>query len=147
MKSNVIAAAIVGLILGVIAELFFAFVDQIPVLSCLAAPIALVVDLGLPILIGALATAWGSRGVTALVDGALAALTAEIASRVFGFCASLLAARSFFFGPRVLLPSVEPAARALFTGLWAIVWLVISVAAAALLGALGAFLYNLSRRR
>ena len=147
MKSNVIAAAIVGLILGVIAELFFAFVDQLPVLGCLAAPIALLVDLGLPVLIGALAAMWGARSVTALVDGALAALTAEILSRLFGFCASVVAARSFFFGPRVLLPSVEPAARALFTGLWAIVWLVVSVAVAALLGALGALLYNLSRRR
>ena len=147
MKSNVIAAAIVGLILGVIAELFFAFVDQLPVLGCLAAPVALLVDLGLPILTGALAAAWGPRGVTALVDGAIAALTAEIVSRVFGFCASLLTARSFFFGPRLLLPSVEPAARALFSGLWAIVWLVVALAAAGLLGALGALLYNVSRRR
>ncbi len=146
MKSNVIAAAIVGLILGVIAELFFAFVDRLPVLGCLAAPMALLVDLGLPTLIGALAAMWGSRGVTALADGAFAALTAEIASRVVGFCASLVAARSFFFGPRVLLPSVEPAARALYTGFWAIIWLVVSIVAAALLGALGAFLYNLSRR-
>ena len=147
MKSNVIAAAIVGLILGVLAELFFAFIDQLPVLGCLAAPIALLVDVGLPILIGALAAAWGPRGVAALVDGALAALTAEIVSRVFGFCASLLAARSFFFGPRLLLPSVEPAARALFTGLWGIGWLVVALVAAVLLGALGALLYNVSKRR
>ena len=147
MKSNVIAAAIVGLILGVIAELFFAFVDQLPVLGCLAAPIALLVDVGLPILIGALAAAWGPRGVTALVDGALAALTAELAGRVFGFCASLLAARSFFFGPRLLLPSVEPAARALFTGLWDIVWFLVSLFITLLLGALGALLYNVSKKR
>ena len=147
MKSNVIAAAIVGLVLGVLAELFFAFLDQLPVLGCLAAPIALLADVGLPILIGALAAAWGSRGVTALLDGGLAALTAEVGSRVFGFCASVLAARSFFFGPRVLLPSVEPAARALFSGLWAIVWLVVALVAALLLGALGALLYNVSRRR
>jgi len=147
VKSNVIAAAIVGLILGVIAELFFAFVDQLPVLGCLAAPIALLVDVGLPILIGALAAAWGPRGVTALVDGALAALTAELAGRVFGFCASLLAARSFFFGPRLLLPSVEPAARALFTGLWDIVWFLVSLFITLLLGALGALLYNVSKKR
>jgi hypothetical protein len=147
VKSNVAAAAIVGLVLGVLAELFFAFVDQLPVLGCLAAPIALLVDLGLPILIGALAAAWGPRGVIALWDGGLAALCAEIASRIFGFCASLLAARSFFFGPRVLLPSVESAARALFSGLWAIVWFVVALVAAVVLGALGALLYNVSRRR
>jgi hypothetical protein len=85
--------------------------------------------------------------VTALLDGALAALTAELASRVFGFCASLLIARPFFFGPRFPLPSVEPAARALFTGLWDIVWFVISLIVVVLLGALGALLYNVPRRR
>jgi hypothetical protein len=58
LKSNVIMAAIVGLILGVIAELFFAFVDQLPILGCLVAPVALLFGLGLPMLIGALATAW-----------------------------------------------------------------------------------------
>lgn len=140
-------AAIAGLVLGIIAELFFAFVDQIPVLSCLAAPIALLFGIGLPVLIGALAAAWGNRGVTVLLDGALAALLAELVSRLIGFCASLFAARSFFFGPRFLLPSVEPAARALFTGVWAIGWLVVSLIVAALLGALGAFLYRAFQRR
>lgn len=147
MKSNVIMAAIVGLILGVIAELFFAFVDRLPVLGCLAAPVALLFGLGLPILIGALAAAWGSRGVSAVLDGALAALLAELVSRLFGFCVSLFAASPFSFAPRFLLPSVEPAARALFTGLWAIVWLVVSLIVAALLGALGALLYCVSKRR
>jgi hypothetical protein len=101
----------------------------------------------LPILIGALATAWGSRGVSAVLDGAIAALLAELVSRLFGFCASLFVARPFFFGPRFLLPSVEPAARAVFTGIWAIVWLAISLVIAALLGALGAFLYSVRNRR
>jgi hypothetical protein len=118
-------AAIAGLVLGIIAELFFAFVDQIPVLSYLATPIALLFGIGLPVLIGALAAAWGNRGMTVLLDGALAALIAELVSRLIGFCASIFAARSFFFGPRFLLPSVEPAARALFTGVWAIGWLVV----------------------
>lgn len=142
MKSNVIGAAIAGLILGVIAEIFFAFVDQIPVLGCLAAPLALLFGLGLPLLVGALAAAWGGRGVSVVLDGALAALLAEAASRLIGFVASIFAARSFFFGPRFLLPSVEPAARALFTGVWAIGWLVVSLIVAALFGALGAFLYR-----
>ncbi len=140
-------AAIAGLVLGIIAELFFAFVDQIPVLGCLAAPVALLFGIGLPVLIGALAAAWGSRGVTVLLDGALAALIAELVSRLIGFCASIFDARSFFFGPRFLLPSVEPAARALFTGVWAIGWLVVSLIVAALLGALGAFLYRAFQRR
>ena len=147
MKSNVIAAAIVGLVLGVIAELFFAFIGQLPVLGCLVTPLALLVGLGLPIFIGWLAAAWGPRGVTALLDGALAALTTEIASRVFGFCASLVAGRAFLFGARLPLPSVEPAARALFAGLWDIVWFVVALVAAVLLGALGALVYNLSKRR
>ena len=140
-------AAIAGLVLGIIAELFFAFVDQIPVLGCLAAPVALLFGIGLPVLIGALAAAWGNRGMTVLLDGALAALIAELVSRLIGFCASIFAARSFFFGPRFLLPSVEPAARALFTGVWAIGWLVVSLIVAALLGALGAFLYRAFQRR
>lgn len=147
MKSNVILAAIAGLILGVLAELVFAFADRIPVLGCLVAPIALIFGLGLPILVGALAAAWGSRGVTALLDGAVAALIAEFVSRLFGFCASLFVARAFFFGPRFLLPSVEPAASALFTGVWAIGWFVVSLIVAALLGALGGFLYGVFNRR
>ncbi len=155
MKSNVVMAAIAGLILGVLAELFFAFVDSIPVLGCLFAPIALLFGLGLPVLIGALAAAWGDRGVGALFDGAVAALLAELVSRLIGFCASILTARSFFFGPRFaspwlstsLLPTVEPAARALFSGVWAIGWFVVSLAVAALLGALGGFLYSVFNRR
>ncbi|MDE3088187.1 MAG: hypothetical protein KGJ80_02220 [Chloroflexota bacterium] len=147
MKSNVVLAAIAGLILGVVAELVFAFADRIPVLGCLAAPIALLFGVGLPLLIGALAAAWGDRGVSTLLDGALAALLAELVSRMIGFCASLFATQSFFFGPRFLLPSVEPAARAVFTGIWAIGWFVVSLAVAALLGALGAFLYRVLQRR
>ncbi len=147
MKSNVILAAIAGLILGVVAELFFAFVDRIPVLGCLFAPIALLFGLGLPLVIGALAAAWGNRGVGALLDGAVAASLAEFVSRLIGFCASILTARSFFFGPRFLLPAVEPAARALFSGVWAIGWFVVSLMVAALLGALGALLYRVRQRR
>ena len=147
MKSNVIIAAIVGLILGVLAELFFAFVAQLPVLGCFVAPIAWLISLGLPILIGALAAAWSHWGVSALLDGALAALLAELASRVFEFCVSLLAVSSFSFAPRFLLPSVEPVGRMLFTGVWAIGWFVVSLIFAALLGALGAFLYGVSNRR
>ena len=41
LKSNVVMAAITGLVLGVIAELFFAFGDSLPVLGCLLAPVAL----------------------------------------------------------------------------------------------------------
>ena len=147
MKSNVILAALAGLVLGVIAELVFALVEQIPVLGCLFAPVALLFGLGLPILIGALAAVWGDGGVTAMLDGALAALLAELASRVIGFCASILAARSFFFSPLSRLPSVEPAAQALFAGVWAIGWFVVSLILAALLGALGAFLYSVRSRR
>jgi hypothetical protein len=146
VKSNVVMAAIAGLVLGVIAELFFAFTDRIPVLGCLTAPVALLFGLGLPILVGALAAAWGSRGVTAVLDGALAALLAQFASGLFGFCASLFVARSYFLGPRFWLPTVEPAARALFTGVWALGWFVIALGVAALLGALGGFLYRMTRR-
>lgn len=147
MKSNVILAAIAGLILGVLAELVFAFADRIPVLGCLVAPVALIFGLGLPILIGALAAAWGNRGVSAVLDGAIAALLAELVSRLIGFCVDVFAARAFFFGPRFLLPTVEPAARALFTGVWAIGWLVVSLIIAALLGALGALLYRVFKPR
>jgi hypothetical protein len=152
LRSNVIVAAIAGLILGVVAELFFAFVNRIPLLGCLFTPVALLFGLGLPVLIGALAAAWGtSRGwMTAPAgawDGALAAALAELVSRLIGFCASLFAARSFFFGPRFLLPSVGPAARTVFSGVWELGWLVISLLVAALLGAFGAFLYNLYGRR
>lgn len=83
----------------------------------------------------------------ALLDGALAALLAELVSRLIGFCASIFTARSFFFGPRFLLPSVAPATRGLFTGVWAIGWFVVSLIVAALLGALGAFLYRAFHRR
>ncbi len=78
---------------------------------------------------------------------ALAALLAELVSRLIGFCASIFTARSFFFGPRFLLPSVAPATHALFTGVWAIGWFVVSLIVAALLGALGAFLYRAFNRR
>jgi hypothetical protein len=147
LKSNVVMATIAGLILGVIAELFFALVGQLPLLGCLLTPVALLFGLGLPILIGALAAAWGHRGAVGLLDGALAALLVELVSRVFGFCASILAASSFVFAPRFLFPSVEPAAHTLFTGVWAIGWFVVSLIVTALLGALGAFLYSILNRR
>lgn len=152
MKSNVIAAALVGLGIGVVGELFFAFVDRIPVLGCLLVPLAFLLGLGLPILIGAMAAAFGqSRGwlttPAGALDGALAALLAELTSRLIGFCASLFAARGFFFGPRFLLPSVGPVTQALFSGVWAIGWLVVSLIVAALLGALGGFLYNAFGRK
>jgi hypothetical protein len=146
IKSNVIIAAIAGVILGIIAELFFVFVGRMPVLGCLAAPVALLFGLGLPVLVGALAAALGSQGVTAIVDGAVAALLAQFVSGVFGFCASLFVAQSYFFGPSFLLPTVAPAARTLFTGVWELGWLVIALAIAAILGALGGFLYDFRRR-
>ncbi len=146
MKPNIILAAIAGLILGVLAEFVFAFANRIPVLGCLVTPVALIFGLGLPILIGGLA-ALGNRGVSAVLDGAYAALLAELVSRLLGFFLSLFASQSFFFGPRFLLPSVEPAARSVFSGIWAIGWLVVSLIIAALLGALGAFLYRAYNRR
>ncbi len=139
-------AAIAGVALGIIAELFFAFIDRIPVLGCLSAPVALLFGLGLPILVGALAAALGSQGVMAIVDGAVAALLAQFVSGLFGFCASLFAAPSYFFGPRFLLPTVAPAARTLFTGVWELGWLVVALAIAAILGALGGFLYSFRQR-
>ncbi len=150
LKSNVIVATAVGLVLGILAELFFAFLDRVPVLGCLATPVALVFGLALPFFIGAMAAAWGTRtgllaAPSAAVDGAAAAALAELVSRLVGFCASLTLARSFFFGPLFLLPSVGPAARALFSGIWSIGWLIVSLAVAALLGALGGFLYRSSR--
>jgi hypothetical protein len=146
MKSNILFAAIVGLVFGALAELFFAFVDRIPLLGCLVTPVALAFGLILPMMIGALAMVFGTRFGTTILDGALAAMLAELVSRVFGFCASLTIARPFFFGPRFLLPSVEPATRALFTGVWSLGWLVVSLIVAGVLGAIGAMLYG-SRRR
>ncbi|MBI5034707.1 MAG: hypothetical protein HZB51_29645 [Chloroflexi bacterium] len=148
MKSNVVLAAIAGLVLGVIAELFFSLVDQIPVIGCLVTPVALLFGLGLPLLIGAFAVIFApSRELTAPMDGALAAALAELVSRLVGFCASLYFARSFFFGPRFLLPGIEPATRALFSGIWSLGWLVVSLAVAAILGAIGASAYALRNRR
>lgn len=146
IKSNVVIASIAGIILGIIAELFFAFVDRIPVLGCLSAPVALLFGLGLPILVGALAAALGSPGVRAVADGAIAALLAQLVSGLLGFCASLFAAPSYFFGPRFLMPTVAPAARTVFTGIWELGWLVVALAIAAILGALGGFLYGFKRR-
>ncbi len=147
MKSNVIAAALLGLILGALAELFFTYMDRFPSLGCLLSPVALIFGLGLPMLIGAMAAAFSrSSGLmntpTAMVDGALAALLAESVSRVVGLCASLAATRGFFFGPRFLLPSVEPAARVVTLGVWEIGWFVVSLFVATLLGASGGFLYR-----
>lgn|SRR5574341_365760 len=147
MKSNVIAAALIGLILGILVEFFFAYADRVALFSCLFSPVALIFGLGLPILIGAMAAAFSrSSGLmttpTAMVDGALAALLAEFASRLVGLCASLAATRGFFFGPRFLLPSVEPTARAITFGVWEIGWFVVSLFVAILLGALGGLLYR-----
>ena len=145
MKPNVVLAAMAGVLLGVIAEFVFAFIDRIPVLGCFAAPVALLVGLGLPVIVGALAAAWGKRGVTAIADGALAALVAQFVTGGCGFCASLVVARAYFFGPSFLLPTVAPAARTLFTGVWALGWFVISLGIAALLGAFGVFLHGVRR--
>lgn len=147
MKSNVIFAAMAGLVLGVIADLFFAFIDSLPLLGCLFTPVALLFGLGLPLLIGALAVMFApARKLTAPLDGALAAALAELVSRLLGFCASLFFAQSFFFGPRFLLPSVEPATRALYSGVWSLGWFVVSLAVAAILGALGAAVYALKSK-
>lgn len=146
MKPHVITAALAGLALGIVAELFFAFVDNIPFVGCIVTPIAWLFGLGLPLLIGALAVGFApTRGLTSPIDGALAAALAELISRLFGFCASLAFARSFFFGPRFLFPSVEPTARALFSGIWSLGWLVVSLFIAAILGTLGALLYARSK--
>ncbi len=148
MKSNVVLAALAGLILGVIAELFFDFVNSIPVIGCLVTPVALLFGIGLPLVIGAFAVMFApSRELTAPIDGALAAALAELVSRLVGFCASLFFARSFFFGPRFLLPTVEPATRALFSGIWSLGWLVVSLVIAAILGAIGASVYAVKNKR
>lgn len=148
MKSNVVLAALAGLGLGMIAELFFGVVDNIPVLGCLVTPVAALLGLGLPLLIGALAVILApTREISFALDGALAAAFAELISRLVGFCASIYFARSFFFGPRFLLPSVEPATRALFNSIWAIGWFAVSIALAAILGAVGAALYVFKSRR
>ncbi len=146
MKTNVVLAALVGLVIGIAADVFFAFVTRVPVLGCLFTPVAFIVGLALPVLIGALAALWGTtRGLmttpSAVLDGALAAALAELVSRVIGFCASL----STFMGPRVILPTVEGSARGVFAGIWDLGWLVVSVVVAALLGALGGFLYQTRR--
>ncbi len=152
MRSNIIAAAVVGLILGVAAELLFAFGERAPLLGCVLAPVAVLFGLGLPVLIGYLAAAWGTgRGLmstpSGIVDGAAAAALAELVSRLVGFCAGLVAARNVFLGPRFLLPGVGPATGFFFSGIWALGWLVVSIAVAALLGAIGGLLYNATNRR
>ncbi len=144
MKLNVVAAALIGLLLGIAADFLFAFLAEIPLLGCLLAPLAWLFGLGLPILIGALAVMFApARGLSAPLDGALAAVLAELGSRAFGFCASVFAARTFFLGPRFL--GVEPTARMAFAGIWSLGWLVLALVIAALLGALGAFVYAARR--
>ncbi len=156
MKANIVIAAVVGLVIGILVDVFFAATQRIPVLGCLVGPAAFLFGLGLPVAVGALAAAWSaSRGVMAapsgMLDGALAAALAELASRLIGFCAGL----SSFLGPRVsspwlnpgLVPSVESSTRAMFFGVWQIGWLVISLVVAALLGGLGGFLYLARTRR
>jgi hypothetical protein len=150
MKSNVIVAAIVGLIIGIVAEFILAAIDRIPIIGCLFTPVALLAGLALPILIGWLAAMLGdSRGwlttPSHLLDGALAAALAEFIVRILGFCASIVGAGSFYGGPRVL--SVEPGVRAMFTGVWSLGWLVVALAIAAILGAIGAFVYDTAQRR
>ncbi len=148
LKPNILAAGLIGLTLGLLADILFVLANRVPVLSCIVGPIALVVGLGLPVLIGALAAAW-SRGQgwmrtpAGVLDGAVAAGLAELVSRLIGFCAEL----SGFLGPSALLPSVEQPVRAIFASMWGIGWLIVSLAVAALLGALGGFLYNAAARR
>ena len=99
-------------------------------------------------LVGAFAVMFApSREMTVPLDGALAAALAELVSRLIGFCASIFFAQSFFFGPRFLLPSVEPATRAIYSGIWSIGWFVVSLAVAAILGAIGAVVYALKSKR
>lgn len=152
MKPNVLAASAIGLVLGIAAEFLFAYADRVPVLGCLLTPVALLLGLGLPVIIGGLAAAWGARqGLmtmpTGIADGALAAALAELVSRLIGFCAQMAAARALYFGPRFLLPSVGPSTGFLFSGVWALGWFVVSIAIAALLGAIGGLLYNARTRR
>ncbi len=147
-KPNILFAALIGLIVGLIANVLFILADRVPLLGCVVSPLALVVGLGLPVLVGALAAAWaGGRGwMTApagVVDGALAAGLAELASRIISSCASLAGV----LGPRSLFPSVQAPVRAVFAGVWDIGWLVVSLVVATLLGALGGFLYNAFARR
>lgn len=146
IRSNIALAAILGLVLGVVADIFFFNVERIPGLGCFFTPVALLVGLGLPVLVGAVAAAGrGSRGWMAtpsgVWDGALAAGLAELVSRMISFCASI----SGFTGPRLLLPSVEHSARGVFAGIWELGWLVAALLVAALLGALGGFIYHVRR--
>ncbi len=146
LRTNVVLAALVGLAVGIGADIFFAFATRVPLLGCLFAPVAFLTGLVLPMLIGALAALWGrTRGLmttpTAILDGALAAALAELVSRLIGLCANL----TTFLGPRVILPTVEYSARGVFAGVWDLGWLVISIALAAGLGAIGAFLYQTRR--
>jgi hypothetical protein len=148
LKPNILAAGLVGLMLGLIADVLFVLANRVPVLNCIVAPFALIVGLGLPVLIGALAAAWSGgqgwmRTPAGVLDGAVAAGLAELVIRLVSFCAGL----SGFLGPRLLLPSVEQPVRAIFASMWGIGWLIVSLLVAALLGALGGFLYNAAARR
>jgi|OpeIllAssembly_1097287.scaffolds.fasta_scaffold64600_2 hypothetical protein len=141
MKPNVLIAAGAGLAIGVVAELFFAFIDQIPFVGCLFTPVAIVAGFGLPVLIGALAVGFASsRDISAPLDGALAAVTAEFAARLFGFCASIAGSRSFFFGPHIFAGVGIPV-QAAFSGVWSLGWFAISLIIAGILGAIGAVAY------
>jgi len=141
MKPNVLIAAGVGLVIGVIAELFFAFVDSLPVIGILFIPVALIAGLALPVLIGALATGFASsRDISAPIDGALAAVTTEFAARLFGFCASLAGSRAFFFGPHIFAGIGVPV-QAAFAGVWSLGWFAVSLIIAGVLGAIGAVAY------
>ncbi len=151
MKSNVITAAVVGLVIGIVVELLFAFAARVPLLSCLVTPVAWLFGLGLPIFIGALAAMFAkSSGLmttpNAALDGAAAAALAELVSQLARLCLSLATASRFFSGPRFLLPSVEPAAVGLFSLVWALGWFAISLIVAAILGALGGFSYRTFKR-
>ncbi len=148
LKPNILAAGLIGLLVGVLADVLLMQANRVPVINCILTPVALIVGLGLPVLIGALAAAWSSgqgwmRTPAGVLDGAVAAGLAELVSRLIGFCSGL----SGFMGPRALVPSVEQPMRAAFAGIWSIGWLIVSLVVAALLGALGGIWYNASARR
>ncbi len=148
IKPNIIAAAVIGVLLGLIANLLFVLANRVPVLGCIVAPLALIVGLGLAVLVGALAAAWtGGRGWHTLpagvLDAALAAGLAELATRIITFCATLAG----LFGSRSVSLGLQAPVQAVVAAIWGIGWLVVSLVAAVLLGALGGFLYNTYVRR
>lgn len=147
-KPNIIAAVVIGVLLGLIVNLIVVLANRVPVLGCIVAPVGFVAALVLPVLVGALAAAWtGGRGwqtaPAGVLDGALAGGLVELAIRVITFCATVAG----LFGPRSVLLGLQAPVQALFAGVWGIGWLVVSLVAAVLLGGLGGFLYNTFVRR